>query len=145
MDASIRPIETDEQVAAAWPVVHQLRPHLDRDALIAAVRRQRSEGYLAAGAYAGEVCVAFAGYRIQQMLAHGRLLYVDDLVSDASARGAGYGRSLMAWLRDAARRAGCATLQLDSGSHRLEAHAFYFRFGLRITSYHFAMRLDTPA
>jgi GNAT superfamily N-acetyltransferase len=126
-------------------VVRQLRPHLDRGDLIAAVQRQRAEGYRAVGAYAEGVCVAFAGYRIQQMLAHGRLLYLDDLVSDESERGAGYGRALMHWLTQEAQREGCETLQLDSGSHRLQAHAFYFRFGMRITSFHFSLRLAPQA
>ena len=142
MDADIRRIETDEQVAAAWEVVRQLRPHLDRGDLVAAVQRQRAEGYRAVGAYAEGVCVAFAGYRIQQMLAHGRLLYVDDLVSDAAERGSGYGRALMHWLRAEAEAEGCDALQLDSGTQRHEAHAFYFRRGLRIQGYHFGMRLD---
>ena len=143
MDADIRRIESDEQAAAAWEVVRQLRPHLDRGDLVAAVQRQRSEGYRAVGAYAEGVCVAFAGYRVQYMLAHGRLLYVDDLVSDEAERGSGYGRALMRWLEDEARREGCDALQLDSGTQRHEAHAFYFRGGLRIQGYHFGMRLDS--
>jgi GNAT superfamily N-acetyltransferase len=138
----IRRIESDEQIAAAWPVVQQLRPHLDRGDLIAAVQGQRGEGYRAVGAYAEGVCVAFAGYRIQHMLAHGRLLYVDDLISDAAERGSGYGRALLDWLVDEARREGCEAFQLDSGTQRHEAHAFYFRRGLRITAFHFGRRLD---
>lgn len=145
MTAGIRPIDDDAQLAAAWPVVRLLRPHLDRSALLAAVAVQRAEGYLSAGAYLDDQCVAFAGYRIQSMLAHGRVLYVDDLVSAEAHRGSGHGRALLAWLVDEARRAGCQSLQLDSGSHRLDAHAFYFRFGLRITSFHFALPLEPSA
>lgn len=141
MDADIRRIETEDELAAAWPVIRQLRPALARDALVAAVRQQREEGYLTAGAYADGACVAFAGYRIQRMLAHGKLLYVDDLVSDAAVRGAGHGRALLDWLRQEATRLGCDALQLDSGCQRQEAHAFYFRAGLRITSFHFSQTL----
>lgn len=144
MDTDIRRIESDEQIAAAWEVVRQLRPHLDQGDLVAAVQRQRAEGYRAVGAYAEGVCVAFAGYRIQHMLAHGRMLYVDDLVSDQAERGSGYGRALMRWLEDEAGREGCDALQLDSGTQRHEAHAFYFRRGLRIQGYHFGKRLDAP-
>ncbi|MBD0336919.1 MAG: GNAT family N-acetyltransferase, partial [Cyanobacteria bacterium Co-bin13] len=32
--------------------------------------------------------------------------------------------------------------QLDSGVHRAEAHRFYFREGLVITSFHFAKPLQ---
>jgi len=142
LSIDIRRIENDEEVAAAWPVVQQLRPQLDRGDLVAAVQRQRAEGYRAVGAYAEGVCVAFAGYRIQHMLAHGRLLYVDDLVTDAAERGGGYGKALLAWLVDEAHREGCEAFQLDSGTQRQEAHAFYFRQGLRISAFHFARRLD---
>jgi len=142
IDSDIRRIEDDAQLAAAWPVVHQLRTHLDRGDLIAAVARQRQEGYRCVGAYAEGVCVAFAGYRIQHMLVHGRVLYVDDLVSDASERGSGYGHALLDWLLAEARAEGCACLSLDSGTQRHEAHAFYFRRGLRISGYHFNRPID---
>lgn len=142
LSIDIRRIDSDEDVAAAWPVVQQLRPQLDRGDLVAAVQRQRAEGYRAVGAYAEGVCVAFAGYRIQHMLAHGRLLYVDDLVTDAAERGGGYGKALLTWLVEEAQREGCEAFQLDSGTQRLEAHAFYFRQGLRISAFHFAKRLD---
>ncbi len=136
----LRRLETDADVESAWPVVHQLRPHLDRGDLLAAVSRQRAEGFRAVGLFVEGVCLGFAGYRIQHMLAHGRFLYVDDLVTEQGERGGGYGTRLIEWLREEARSEGCVGLQLDSGTHRLEAHAFYFRRGLRISSFHFSER-----
>ena len=41
------------------------------------------------------------------------------------------------WLMDLARDEDCETFSLDSGTHRHQAHAFYFRQGLRITDFHF--------
>lgn len=141
-ELEIRPLLGDADVAAAWPVVKHLRPHLDRGDLVAAVAGQRSEGYRAVGLFVEGVCLGYAGYRIQTMLAHGRFLYVDDLVTEPSERGSGYGSRLLEWLREEARREGCAGLQLDSGTHRLEAHAFYFRRGLRIHSFHFSQTFE---
>jgi hypothetical protein len=40
-----------------------------------------------------------------------------------------------------ARERGCETFSLDSGTHRQEAHAFYFREGMRVTSFHFETKL----
>jgi hypothetical protein len=40
-----------------------------------------------------------------------------------------------------ARELGCETFSLDSGTQRHEAHAFYFREGMRVTSFHFALPL----
>jgi GNAT superfamily N-acetyltransferase len=86
-------------------------------------------------------CVGFAGFRAQQMLAHGRFLYVDDLVTDEASRGSGVGRQLIEWLQAEARRLGCESLQLDSGTHRHGAHAFYFARGMHIASFHFSAGL----
>ena len=85
---------------------------------------------------------AFAGWRVLEMLAVGKHLYVDDLITDASLRSRGYGRQLLDWLKTQARHLGCARLQLDSGTQRKDAHAFYLREGLRIESFHFGIVLD---
>jgi GNAT superfamily N-acetyltransferase len=77
-----------------------------------------------------------------EMLATGRTMYVDDLVTDETRRSRGYGKALLDWLQARAREAGCATFSLDSGTHRQEAHAFYFRERMRVTSFHFAKKLQ---
>ncbi|KAF1692155.1 GNAT family N-acetyltransferase [Pseudoxanthomonas koreensis] len=128
---------------AAWPVVVQLRPHLDEHAFVAQALRQLAEGWQATVLYdARGIPRAFAGWRVQEMLAHGRFLYVDDLVTDATTRSSGHGKALLDWLKDQARALGCASLQLDSGTQRTDAHAFYLRERLRITSFHFGIPLD---
>jgi GNAT superfamily N-acetyltransferase len=60
-----------------------------------------------------------------------------DLVTDGAMRSRGFGEALLGWLMDLAREEGCETFSLDSGTHRHQAHAFYFRQGLRITDFHF--------
>lgn len=131
-----------DTIRAAWPVVRQLRTHLTEDGFVAMVGAMRAEGYRAIALLRDNTPCAYAGFRILTMLAHGRLLYVDDLVTDESARDTGAGRALMAWLVGEARRHGCAGVQLDSGVQRFAAHAFYFGRGMRIAAHHFAMALD---
>lgn len=139
---TIERAETDEQIAATYDVMHQLRPNLDREAYLPLVRGMMdSDGYrLAAVVEDGEVR-AVAGYRFMNMLYCGRLLYVDDIVSDERARSRGYGKALMDWLKDEARREGCAELQLISRTIREQAHRFYFREGLGIECFQFRIRL----
>jgi GNAT superfamily N-acetyltransferase len=84
---------------------------------------------------------AVAGFRCFEMLYVGRLMYVDDLSTDAAARSQGHGRALLAWLKDEARAQGCAQLHLDSGVQREAAHRFYFREGMGVNCLHFRIEL----
>ena len=86
---------------------------------------------------------AVAGFRVNEFLAWGRHLYVDDLVTADGHRGRGLADRLFAWLEEEARNCGCTQLHLDSGvgEDRQDAHRFYFRHGLRISSYHFQREL----
>lgn len=140
--SELRRLDTSEALALAWPVVRQLRPHLQREALLTVWEKQRGEGARSVGLFLDEVCIGYAGYRLQHMLAHGRLLYVDDLVVDEPRRGDGAGSLLFDWLVEEARSEGCSSLQLDSGTQRLGAHAFYFAHGMAISSFHFRLPLD---
>lgn len=141
--SSIRLAETDAEIAACHPVLVELRPHIKTpDDLVARVRRQEGGGYLLAYLADSGRPVACAGYRYIEMLAHGRFLYVDDLVTLVAERSKGHGDALMDWLEAEARRAGCQSLQLDSGTHRTAAHRFYFRKRMVVNSFHFTLPLD---
>jgi len=105
------------------------------------VRVQQAQGYRLVYLEEEGIVVAVAGFRVQEILATGRTLYVDDLVTDPARRSRGYGKVLLEWLMAYARAADCETLSLDSGTLRHEAHAFYFREGLRITNFHFEKKL----
>ena len=133
---------TDEEIAATWEVMRQLRPHLSQGDYVPAVRDlMEREGYrLAALVEDGEVR-AVAGYRLMTMLYCGKLLYVDDFVTDERVRSRGYGGRLMEWLKDEGRARGCAELQLISRTTRERAHRFYFREGLGIECFHFRAAL----
>lgn len=139
----IRPLDDDAAIRAAWPVVAQLRPHLDADALVAQLRRQMAESSFRAHVLCDAgVPRAYAGWRVHENLVYGRHMYIDDLVTDETVRSRGYGKAMLDWLKDEARRQGCARLQLDSGTFRKDAHAFYLREGLRIEAFHFGIDLD---
>lgn len=89
----------------------------------------------------GERVVGVAVYRVSENTFAGLNLYVDDLVTDAAERSRGVGHALMAHLERVARDAGCENLRLDSGTHRQQAHRFYFREGMVITSFSFTKPL----
>jgi GNAT superfamily N-acetyltransferase len=107
---------------------------------------QRPEGYRLVGAFEDAAqgrCLAVAGFRELHNLAWGHVIYVDDLSTHPDGRRRGYGRALLEWCAEEARRLGCDALHLDSGveANRLDAHRLYLNTGMRITSYHFARPL----
>ena len=123
--------------------MRELRPHWGDEAQF--VQRvdevQRPEGYRLVGVFEEEPrALAVAGFRLGQNLAWGRFLYVDDLSTLPEARRRGYGRLLLDWLADEARRLECEQLHLDSGVglDRADAHRLYLNAGYVISSHHFA-------
>jgi len=139
----VRLAETDEDIRRCFPVMQQLRPHLtSADELLERARRQmRDAGWRLAFTEADGKVAACAGFRVHEWLVSGRFLYVDDLVTDEAVRSGGHGRTLLDWLKALARTEGCTQLRLDSGTHRVQAHKFYFREGLVIQSFNFGMDL----
>jgi GNAT superfamily N-acetyltransferase len=127
--------EADDQVAA---LLADLRPGTDDlvGAIAAAARGVRCLGtYERAGRLA-----AVAGRRVMANT-RGRVLYVDDLVTDPARRGMGAGGAFLAWLERAGVAERCRALELDSGVTRSDAYRFYARVGLSISAFHFAKPL----
>lgn len=144
--SDVRELEPGESHLAVLALI-ELRPRIvSREALVAKVDAQRAHGYrLTASFQDGDPdAAAVAGFRICESLAWGRFLYVDDLVTRAALRGGGHADRVFAWVEREAQRQGCTQLHLDSGVgvERADAHRFYFRHRLRITSYHFAREIE---
>ena len=137
-------LEHDASLEPVARILIQLRPQFTESGLIEQLRCQiDTMGYRIAAACDDDgnvLCVA--GFVIQEKLAWGKSLYVDDLVTDARGRSLGAGTCMMAWLKTHARSLGCRQLHLDSGVQRFDAHRFYLREGFRIASHHFSIDLD---
>lgn len=130
--------ETDAAIASTFEVMHQLRPHLVASDYVAQVRALMESDGLRVLALSDEGVVrAVASYRVMNMLYCGRLMYVDDLVTDERVRSRGYGSQLVARMREEARALGCSEIQLISRVTREQAHRFYFREGFGIECFHF--------
>ncbi|HEV2561505.1 MAG TPA: GNAT family N-acetyltransferase [Rhizomicrobium sp.] len=139
---TIKEATTDTDIARIFPVMRELRPHIQTaEDFLARVRRQQALGYRLIYVEDGGAPVAASGFRISEWLAWGKSLYVDDLICLESHRGKGFAEGLMRWMEELARKEGCAEFHLDSGTHRLGAHRFYHRLKLSITSFHFVKKL----
>ncbi|MDR3414559.1 MAG: GNAT family N-acetyltransferase [Nevskia sp.] len=126
-------------LARAESVHRQLRQQLPAD------YAGRMRAIFAGGA---RMALATAGERVLGVMVWRHLaktyadeVYVDDLVTDQAARSSGVGHTLLGWAAQRAAALGCDTLSLDSGTQRQQAHKFYFREGMVVTSFHFARSL----
>lgn len=134
--------------ARTYAAMRELRGHLDDVAAYVdqVDQTQRAQGYRLVAVFESGVpdAVAVIGFREGTNTHLGRHLYVDDLSTLAVARGRGYGRALLDWVHDEARRGGIATVDLDSGvgEARETAHRLYFNAGYRISSYHFLREVE---
>lgn len=143
MKVKIANAETPVEIARCYEVMRELRPHIATvEDFAAQVERQGEQGYLLAYLEAEQEVRAVAGYRYTEMLFHGRLMYVDDLVTREVDRSAGHGGQLFDWLVEQARARGCRHLELDSGVQRFEAHRFYLMKRMKIASHHFSLPLQ---
>jgi GNAT superfamily N-acetyltransferase len=138
---SIHIATTDAEIAACYPVMRELRPHIAEEQFLPRVRSQEGAGYRLAYIQEASRVVAVAGFRISENLAWGRFLYVDDLITLAGQRSKDHGAKLLSWLKEEAAKEGCEELHLDSGIQRKEAHRFYEREGMTMAIFHFVEKI----
>jgi GNAT superfamily N-acetyltransferase len=129
-------IVAPEWLAKAESVHRQLRTALPAD-YAGKMKRVFADGARMCVAAEGDAVRGVAVYRVYENTFEGVHLYVDDLVTDERQRSKGVGRALMAHVEKVARAAGCEATTLDSGTQRQQAHKFYFREGMVVTSFHF--------
>ena len=133
--------QAEADIARCYPVMVELRPHLNAAEFPAQVQKLQATGFhLAYLEEAGEVR-AVAGFRYLESLAWGKVLYVDDLVAAEAMRSRGHGGQLFDWLVTQAKQNNCDEFHLDSGVQRFGAHRFYLARRMDITCHHFALKL----
>jgi len=135
-------LRTEAELKEAFPVMRELRPHLDEAEFLTRLAAMMPAGYrLFALRDRGDI-VAVAGIEIATDLVAGRHLWVHDLVTAERVRSRGYGARLLADVEQLARREHCALVALNSGVQRVDAHRFYeTRMGYTRTAYSFAKRV----
>jgi GNAT superfamily N-acetyltransferase len=122
----IRELRTDEEIAAVFPLVVQLRTHLREETFVATVRSQQAAGYRLYGGFEQGQLVTASGVRNAQTLSRGPHLFVDDLVTLDTEQRKGYATAMLRWLASDAKSHGFARLFLDS---RESAIGYYKQVG----------------
>ncbi len=137
---------SDADIRRCLPAMLALRPHLTAEqAFVQIQRQQTNDNYVLAFVDDNPPADAPAvtGYRIQHFLHSGKTLYIDDLSTLPEGRGKGHATSLLDFVIEQARQAGCQCISLDSGQNpaRYDAHRLYLKKGFNITSHHFHLTL----
>lgn len=133
---------TPEQIKLCYPAMKQLRPHFtDESIFIEQIQRQLSEGYNLVYCESKNSVKAVSGFRILEFLAWGKVLYIDDLVTDSQHRKGGYGTQLLTWIIEQGKKAGCKQVHLDSGPQRHDAHRLYLNNRFNIIAHHFSLEI----
>ncbi|MFG6149891.1 GNAT family N-acetyltransferase [Halobacillus sp. B23F22_1] len=122
----IRELEQERQIRDAFPVMKQLRNHLDEEAYVALVKEAKEKDmYRLFGLFKGEEIVAVTGFKPMITLYYGRFVWVCDLVVREDKRSLGYGEKLLSFVHQWAKEEGYEKAALSSGLQRENAHCFY--------------------
>ncbi|SER38792.1 GNAT family N-acetyltransferase [Natrinema salaciae] len=139
----IRELTTESEGQAAFPILVQLRDHLDRESYADLLEEMRAEGYRLFARYVDDDPVAVAGVKIATNFYLGRHAYVYDLVTDEAERSTGHGERLLEFVHEWAAENGCEAVELESGLWREDAHRFYTeRMGYEKYCYSFVYDLS---
>lgn len=141
LSMEIKQAATKEDFMNCFEVVKELRPHLHLDEYLDMALHMMDEGYKMIFTEVDGKAVSFCGYRYETMFHRGKSIYIDDLCSLPVARGKGHAGTLIDYVINEAREAGCKSVHLDSGHHRHDAHRLYLNKRFKITAHHFALEL----
>ncbi|QFU81799.1 GNAT family N-acetyltransferase [Natronorubrum aibiense] len=122
---TITQLSTDAERRAAFPILNELRTHLDEESFAEQYEQMHEEGYRLFGLYDGDELVAVTGVKTATNFYLGKHAYVYDLVTTESRRSEGFGAELLEFVHDWAVGEGCEAVELESGLWRDDAHRFY--------------------
>lgn len=123
---TIKELQSQNEILEAFPVMKQLRNHLDEETYLELVMdaREKDRYKMLALFDRGEL-VAVTGFKPMITLYYGRFVWVCDLVTDTNTRSKGYGEKLLTFVHKWAKENNYESVALSSGLQRTDAHRFY--------------------
>lgn len=126
MTTTIKQLQSQNEIIEAYPVMKQLRKHLDESTYLDLVlEAQEKDMYKMFALLEDNEIVAVTGFKPMITLYYGRFVWVCDLVTDENIRSKGYGRQLLTYVHDWARENNYESVALSSGLQRTDGHRFY--------------------
>lgn len=122
----IKELESTGDLLAAFPVMKQLRTHLDETAYLELVKEAKEkDSYRILALQAGNEIISVIGFKPMITLYYGRFVWVCDLVTDRNRRSGGSGQKLLDYVHGWAKENSYTSVALSSGLQREDAHRFY--------------------
>lgn len=121
----IKQLVTKDEWLTVYPLIKQLRTHLDEASFLALTEEMAEEGYQLLALYHENTAVAVAGIVMKTNYYYGKHIFVYDLVTDMHKRSNGYGEKIMQYVYAYAQENDCKHVALESGLARADAHRFY--------------------
>ena len=119
-------LQSQKDILEAFPVMNQLRTHLDEKTYLDLVTEAKEKDmYRLFALYDQGEIVAVTGFKPMITLYYGRFVWVCDLVTDKNKRSNGYGEKLLAYVHEWAKQNAYESVALSSGLQRIDAHRFY--------------------
>ena len=136
-------LRTPEEWRRAWPVMRQLRGHLDVERWLELMDVMTPDGYRLLSLQTADGTIeALAGIRVATNLYYGKHVWVYELVTSETSRSKGHGRAILGHVEELAAAEGCEMVALSSGLQRADAHRFYDEhMGYDRVSYTFTKRV----
>ena len=126
MGSTVKQLVTTSEIAAAYPIMKQLRTHVDEnDYMMLVQEAMDKDGYHLFALYDAGQIVAVTGFKPMITLYYGRFVWVCDLVTDEVKRSNGYGEQLLQFVEKWAKKHQYTSVALSSGLQRQHAHRFY--------------------
>ena len=141
----IKKLLSKVEILEAFPVMQQLRTHLDEQTYLDLVleAQEKDSYWMYALLNDQKIVVAVVGFKPMITLYYGRFVWVCDLVTDMNNRSKGYGEQLLTYVHKWAEENNYEQVALSSGLQRKDAHRFYEnRMGYDKVSYVFKKPLN---
>ncbi len=123
---TINELQSQKEILEAFPVMNQLRSHLDEKTYLDLVTEAiEKDKYRLFALYDQGKVVAVTGFKPMITLSSGRFVWICDLVTDKNKRSKGYGEKLLHFVQNWAKENGYGNVSLSSGLERIDAHRFY--------------------
>lgn len=141
----IKELYEREDIIEAFPIMKQLRTHLDQQTYLELVQEaQEKDQYKMAALYEDGQIAAVTGFKPMITLYYGRFVWVCDLVTEENSRSKGYGEKLLTYVQAWAKKNQYESVALSSGLQRTEAHRFYEeKMNYTKVSYVFKTNMET--